>query len=322
MRQIGRLPTEDAARTFEDYLLTRGVKLNVEQAGDEWLVWVYDEDDVEQAKQELSEFRENPDAAKFAEGAQSAGELRRQEEKRRKQTRKQIVNVRERWNRPMTARAPVTTALIALSAAVVVVGTDWSTPFELCDRVEPVVNFLFIAPVRDIGDGRYTWNGLRAVKNGQVWRLLTPMFIHFDPLHILFNMLWLQQLGMAIESRRGSLRFLLIVLAIAGLSNFGQYSWPHPLFSPAGYTGGPSPFFGGMSGVVFGLFGYIWIKSRYEPGAGLYMPPRTAFWIMAWFVVCFTGAAGPIANTAHGMGLMTGMVIGYWPTFWRSIQAR
>jgi GlpG protein len=320
MRQIGTLPNEDAARTFEDYLLTRGVKLNVEQAGDAWIVWVYDEDDLEQAKGELSEFHENPEAAKFAAGAQAAGKLRRQEEKQRKQTRKQIVNVRERWNRPMSARTPVTTALIALSVAVVVVGTDWSTPFDLCDRTEPVLSYLFIDPITD--DDGDLQNGLGAVTSGQVWRLLTPMFIHFGPLHILFNMLWLQQLGMAIESRRGSWRFLLMVLAISALSNLGQYFWSSLLFALAGYGGGPSPIFGGMSGVVFGLFGYIWIKSRYEPGAGLYMPSRTAFWLMAWFVICFTGAVGPIANTAHGVGLMTGMAVGYGPTFWRKIQGR
>ena len=157
MRQIGTVPSEDAARTFEDYLLTRGVKLNVEQAGDSWSVWVYDEDDLEQAKQDLSEFHENPDASKFAAGAQAAGKLRRQEEKQRKQTRKNIVNVRERWNRPMSARAPVTTALIALSVAVVIVGTDWSTPFQLCDRTEPVLSYLFIVPVMDAGDGRSSW---------------------------------------------------------------------------------------------------------------------------------------------------------------------
>ena len=75
-----------------------------------------------------------------------------------------------------------------------------------------------------------------------------------------------------------------------------------------------------MSGVVFGLFGYLWIKSRYQPESGFYMPPRIAFLMVAWFVICFTGAIGHIGNTAHGVGMMVGMVIAYWPVFLRKLR--
>jgi GlpG protein len=70
------------------------------------------------------------------------------------------------------------------------------------------------------------------------------MFLHFSPLHLLFNMMWLKDLGGVIEVRRGRWRYLGLVLLIAGISNLAQ-----------GIVSGP--FFGGMSGVVFGLFGYI-----------------------------------------------------------------
>jgi GlpG protein len=312
MRQIGTLADENAARTFEDFLLTRGVKSNVEEAGDGWIVWILDEDDVEQARRELDEYRENPAAEHFVEGAQAAADLRKQEEKQRKRTQKQVVNMRNRWNRPMTARAPVTMVLMAISGAVVAVGTNWTTPFDLCDRLEPIVKYLFIAPVEDAGAGYRTWipaAGLQAVRQGQVWRLVTPIFLHFGLLHILFNMMWLRQLGAEIELRRGSWRFLTTVLLIAILSNVAQY-----------LNGGPT--FGGMSGVVFGLFGYIWIKSRYAPQDGFFMPPRVAFWMIAWFLICITGRVGPIANTAHGVGMMVGMVIAYWPVFLRKLQGR
>ena len=140
-----------------------------------------------------------------------------------------------------------------------------------------------------------------------MWRLVTPIFLHFGPLHILFNMLWLRQLGAVLELRRGSRRFLTTVLLIAILSNVAQY-----------LNGGPT--FGGMSGVVFGLFGYIWIKSRYAPQDGLYMPPRMVFWMIAMFLFCLSGRLGPVANTAHGVGMMVGMVIAYWPVFLRKLQ--
>ena len=88
------------------------------------------------------------------------------------------------------------------------------------------------------------------LKQGEIWRPVTPIFMHFGIIHILFNMMWLKELGTMIEFKNGSLKMLLMVLIIAVVSNVGQDY----------YKG---PYFGGMSGVVYGLFGYIWMKSRY-----------------------------------------------------------
>jgi GlpG protein len=119
-------------------------------------------------------------------------------------------------------------------------------------------------------------------------------------------MLWMRELGMAVELRRGRLRYALIVLTIAAISNTAQYLYD-----------GPS--FGGMSGVVFGLFGYIWMRSRYDPLSGLYMPPNMVFFVMAYFFLCLMNVFGSIANMAHGAGLATGAVLGYAPIAWRDM---
>lgn len=320
MRQIGTLPDEDAARTFGDFLLTRGVKANVEARDGEWIVWIVDEDDVEQAREELAQYRENPEAEHFSEGARAAADLRRQEEKQRKKSQKQVVDMRQRWNRPMSQQTAVTTTLIAISFIVVGLGTNWNLFMEspslfrgpgFCKRPDSFVSYLYFANI-EFDATSTAWvprDGLSSILGGQIWRLFTPMFIHGGPLHILFNMMWLRDLGGVIEMKRGRWRYLLLVLAIAGFSNFGQYLHD-------------GPYFGGMSGVVFGLFGYIWVKSRYQPESGFYMPPRVAFWMIAWFVICFTGSVGLIANTAHGVGMMVGMIVAYWPVFLRKMQGR
>ena len=121
-------------------------------------------------------------------------------------------------------------------------------------------------------------------------------------------MMWLRTLGAAIEMRRGSWRMALMVVLIAATSNLGQYLWTGPAF-------------GGMSGVVFGLFGYLWMKSKYDPQSGFYMPPQMVFMMIAWMVFCYAGVF-PIANAAHTVGLIAGMLLGLWTTFQRNVLDR
>lgn len=93
---------------------------------------------------------------------------------------------------------------------------------------------------------------LPEVYGGQVWRLFTPMFLHFGIFHIVFNLLWTLEFGRVIELRQGWPAFILITLAISISANLSQYFVSGPLF-------------GGMSGVIYGLFGYIWIQSWLNP---------------------------------------------------------
>src|SRR5205085_874741 len=137
--------------------------------------------------------------------------------------------------------------------------------------------------------------GWGAIQHGEVWRLITPVFIHFGIAHILFNMLWLRDLGSMFEARLGSLYLFAFIVVVAAASNAGQYSVTH------------YPVFGGMSGVNYALIGYAWIRGRFDPGAGVHLDRQSLIWALIWFGACFTGFLGPIANTAHGVGLILGM---------------
>jgi len=90
----------------------------------------------------------------------------------------------------------------------------------------------------------------------------------------------------------------LLVLVIAAGSNLGEY-WL-----------GRTVTFGGMSGVLYGLLGYIWIRGKFDPGSGLFLHPTTVTMMLVWLVVCYTGYVGAIANAAHVVGLVIGMVWG------------
>jgi GlpG protein len=145
-----------------------------------------------------------------------------------------------------------------------------------------------------------------ALSEGQLWRLWTPMFLHFGLFHILFNGLWMWEFGRRIEPVLGGGRYLVIVMLISLVSNLAQYLWQ-----------GPS-LFGGLSGVLYGLLGYIWMRQRFYPGELTPLPPAIIGFMLLWQVLCMTGAVGffidgQIANAAHLGGLLSGMVLGFAP---------
>jgi GlpG protein len=127
-------------------------------------------------------------------------------------------------------------------------------------------------------------------------------------------MYWLYVLGGLIESRGGTLRFALLVLVAAVVSNLAQY-FNDDLLMLAGLrpTGSGGPNFGGFSGVGFATFGYVWVKSKYDPGSGMFMASGTAIIFLIWLFLCMTGSMGNVANSAHVVGLLVGLLLGLIP---------
>ena len=89
---------------------------------------------------------------------------------------------------------------------------------------------------------------------------------------------------------------LLLVLFVAIVSNLGQF-----------YVSGP--LFGGLSGINYGLFGFLWIKSRFDPASGWHIPESLVIFFLIWLVLCALGLFGPVANTAHFLGLLAGVAV-------------
>jgi GlpG protein len=181
------------------------------------------------------------------------------------------------------ARVPfgqATGALIGLSLGVALMG--W------LGDVEQVRAHLMISNSR---------HGLPEVMQGQWWRLLSPAILHFGFIHLLFNMLWLKSLGSIIELTRGKIFLFSIVVISALFSNLMQWWFKGPLF-------------GGMSGVVYALLGFLWLAKTFNPAEKFSLPRQDVIMMIGWFVLCLTGLLGPIANYAHGAGLAIGMFCG------------
>lgn len=151
---------------------------------------------------------------------------------------------------------------------------------------------------------------------GQWWRLFSPMLIHFGFLHIAMNGMWYWELGRRVELRQGSINLIGLSLLFSLVSNFAQY-----LF------GGPS-LFGGMSGVLYGLLGHVWIYQLMAPNPLYRLPRGVLVMMLVWLAVCMSGLVsligfGQIANAAHVGGLLIGCLTGLLGGLWaRRKQAK
>lgn len=294
MRLIGQLQNESSARCFSDYLLTQGIENQIDPEGDGiWKIWVHAEEQIEDAQARLRSYCENPGDPKYAAARQAARALAAQRKLEQAAAEKKSVD-QQRQADGGPQFGVLTVLLIVASVAVAgLTGLD-----DASIHASVWLKKFSITEYRFSGVYVQWLKGLPEIRHGEVWRLFTPMFLHFGIPHLLFNMLNLYFLGSAIERRQSSGLLAVLVIVTAGLSNFGQY-----------LVSGPT--FGGMSGVVYGLFGYIWIRSRFDPNFGLQLNQQSVIMIIVWFFLCLFGVIPHVANTAHGAGFGVGMAWGY-----------
>lgn len=138
---------------------------------------------------------------------------------------------------------------------------------------------------------------------GEYWRLITPVFLHFGALHLVFNMLWTWELGRRLEQARGPATLLAVLLLTGVGGNIAQFLTDRDAM------------FGGMSGVIYGLLGYAWLWSRITGDPLLRLPRGLLGFMVGWLVICMSGVVealgfGAIANSAHAAGLAVGMALG------------
>lgn len=149
---------------------------------------------------------------------------------------------------------------------------------------------------------KFVGGGLVEIRAGELWRLVTPIFLHFGIFHLVFNMLWTWELGRLVEIRHGAHSLLGLTAVLAVISNLSQY-----------YTSGPG--FGGMSGVVYGYFGYVWIQGQFNPTFGIRLNRSVVYLLLGWFALGWSGVFElfnlRIANVAHTAGLLSGIAVAF-----------
>ncbi|MEK9632525.1 MAG: rhomboid family intramembrane serine protease [Opitutae bacterium] len=297
MRKICEFEEEKPALRFWNYLKENKIVASLEKDEGAWILWVEAEESVLFASSAFKEFQLKPDDPKFLSSTpdRRPDDSEEIEEPLFQKSRYKEHKLRNHWVGRNAGLGSVTFALIIVATCVYLPSLfsslfgNLGLPVEVFDSLNEKIRSGFLISKSNEGS---------ELLSGQIWRIVTPIFLHFGFFHILFNMFWLFSLGGQIESRKGGKFFLSFVLILATVSNLVQF-----LFS--GYN------FGGMSGVVYGLFGYVFIKSKLDPGDGFGIDQTNEIIMFGFFVACWLGWLGNIANWAHTGGLVVGLLWGW-----------
>lgn len=139
-----------------------------------------------------------------------------------------------------------------------------------------------------------------AIRQGEVWRLLTAGLVHGSVLHLAMNGMVLNDLGRFVESLFGGRRFLLLLWAgVLGGSLASFATNPHPSV--------------GISGGLFALVGAmlsVGLRHRKRlPPPVRRMLVRGPIEIIVLNLALGAAARGIIDNSAHLGGLVTGFAL-------------
>ena len=189
-------------------------------------------------------------------------------------------------------RLPITFGLISACVtvyiAVAVAGQTYGYPlnFALVTQPPEVLALGALVP--------------SSVANGEVWLLVSSMFLHAGFIHLALNMLSLYILGSFVEVAFGRGRFLALYLT-SGLAGGIAYL----------YFGDFDGSVVGASGAIFGLLGGVLGYSLRRGTFSWQNPLIRQLLILTALNLYFGFSVSNISNTAHIGGLVGGLAFGW-----------
>jgi GlpG protein len=258
------------ALLFANYLTSLDIDAKVQKDDSDYVIYCAS-NKIDQAKEIFAEFIADPYQEKYQQAAWQSGQV--------SQVQDNSPSLITSFKQQFLAHAGVVTL----------------TVFALCWLV-------FIASL--LGFARPTFELLHFYPKLTIeaffdspLRLLGPALFHFSWLHIVFNTMWWWQLGGSVERTLGKGALINLFLITALVSNLGQFM-----------VSGPN--FGGLSGVVYGLVGYVWWYGWLAPEKGLMISKPIIGFLLFWLLLGYVDVL-PVnmANTAHLLGLVSGCLL-------------
>ncbi len=307
MRCLGEIQSRRQAELFVAYLLTQGISTHVDAAGaddsDRWEIWVRDEDRLDDASQLLQQFKADPQHPQYQDAVRDAAKIMAQKAKQREAATKNLRKVTYQVGNLTDRRIPPLTLTLVIISCLVSLLNNFGRPGQSNELGRSIsMQLSFVSPI-----DHHLTNGdpAASLKKGEVWRAFTPIFLHGNTLHLVFNVIGLVVFGRLTERWMGTPRYALFILVAALASNLLQG------LAPGWLQGNPN--FGGISGVVYGLFGYIWVRTSMNPSLGVMIPFTVVVLLILPLVIGLTGMIPnwQYADLAHLVGLVVGAITAF-----------
>jgi len=151
------------------------------------------------------------------------------------------------------------------------------------------------------------WADPRAILEGRWYLLVTAIFLHGGFLHIIFNLLWVRDLGTQAEALLSPKVMFLVFVLTGAAGNLLAVFWP-VIANSIGFRTQFAPVVG-ASGAVFGLMGVIMSFAPRGAGyMGLGLSRQMGKWALVMIALGFLMPG--ISNTAHIGGFISGWLLG------------
>lgn len=257
------------AQAFSDYLTSQNIINTIEQSEFHYQIVIKEQSQLIQAESELAHFLDNPNQNKYLSASWSAGSIEPKSSQLTYANASLLSNFKQHGG------------LVTHSVFIICIAIYSLTAFDLFNPMQSIFAFFTEQPFDYF----------------QSWRFITPAFLHFSMLHIIFNLLWWWQLAGLIERHQGKQRLLLLFLFSAIASNLAQFFLV-------------GPYFGGLSGVVYGLVGYCWLVGLLDKKSQVNLPNTMFVFLLGWLVLGFVDLLpANVANYAHLVGLLAGLIL-------------
>ncbi|MEH6453083.1 MAG: rhomboid family intramembrane serine protease GlpG [Psychromonas sp.] len=258
-----------AAQALSDYLTSLAIKNQIQHDDFIFHLLIEQAEQQAQAQLELEQFLHNPNDPKYLSVSWETGTISKERNHLAYSDSNLITNF-------INHAGLLTHSVFAF--CLVIYGL---TALGLFDPIQSVLAFFTQQPFDYL----------------QSWRFITPAFLHFSALHLVFNLLWWWQLGGLVEKQQGKQRLVLLFLFSAIASNLAQYFMV-------------GPYFGGLSGVVYALVGYCWLFGKLNTSSKVMLPNAYFIFLLAWLIFGFVDILPTnIANYAHLVGLISGLAL-------------
>lgn len=307
MRYLAQIEGRKPAESFVAFLVTKSIPTHIEGTSDNpelWEVWVKEEDDLEAARKELTTFLQNPGDSRYEAALPEARRIIKEKQESMRAASQNVKKIVPRNPSPMgnlgSGRLPPLTLTLFLLCVIISLLSNFGIQAQ-----KGSLAYRIFSQLQFVNDEDYQKSGFDPavnLKQGQIWRTITPIFLHGSPLHLALNMIMLVMLGRLAESIEGTPRYALLILLLTLIPNLLAGLMP-PQF-------GGSPNFVGISGVTYGLASYLWMVSQQRPELGFRIPGSFMVILMVIMALEFAGVITGHSYWSHLGGFITGLAIG------------